>query len=79
MDGFGAGWLNAQGHAVFLGAANPLNIATAAVIEIVNGAVTLADADWRYSGAPTAAEPSGWLPLQKVVSNGRLYLLKPER
>jgi predicted phage baseplate assembly protein len=77
FDGFGAGWLNAQGHAVFLGAANALNIATAAVIEIVNGAVTLADADWRYSGAPSAAEPSGWLPLQKVVSNGRLYLLKP--
>src|SRR5260370_6025286 len=27
--------------------------------------------------SPTIAEPSGWLPLPKVVSNGRLYLLKP--
>src|SRR5205823_5154131 len=52
FDGFGTGWRNAQEHALYLGAANALNVETPAVIEIVNGAVTLADADWRYSSTP---------------------------
>ena len=68
---------NAQEHLLYLGAENALNVATAAVIELVTDGAPVADAQWQFWGKRSSNDPADWLPLEPIVDAGRTYLLKP--
>jgi hypothetical protein len=76
FDPFSGTARNAQQHALYVGADAALNIQTASIIEVVNGGTLPPELTWSYSGTDPVTSAPGWVPLQAVPDQGRLFLIK---
>lgn len=79
FDPFAEPSRNRQEHALYLGAADALNVESAALIEIRSERAMATDADWFLWAKASSNQQPGWLQLKPVLRElNRTLLLKPK-